>query len=112
MNMKRYVSLKNATDFNHVFRFGVRSRQGGITLLTSPGPTEYSRLGLVVGRRVGSAVVRNRVKRRLRAAVREVGLPHGVDCVVLGSKAVADVPFSILCGWIHKASAGFPTERV
>ncbi len=109
--MKKYGSLRNSAEFNHVFRFGVRSLHGGVTVLTSRRPNGCSRLGLVVGRRVGSAVVRNRVKRRLRAAVQEVGLPEGVDCVVLASRVVADVPFGILCGWFREASAGLPAER-
>ena len=65
-----------------------------------------SRIGLVVGRGIGSAVVRNRVKRRIRAAVREVGLPDGFDCVIIGSRAAGDVPFGVLCGWIRQARAG------
>jgi ribonuclease P protein component len=43
-----------------------------------------ARLGLSVGRRVGSAVARNRVKRLLREAfrLRQHDLPPGIDLVV------------------------------
>lgn len=62
-----------------------------------------ARVGLVVGRRVGGAVTRNRVKRRLRAALAEIGLPAGWDYVVVGTAAVADVPFPTLCTWLRAA---------
>ena len=64
---------------------------------------DEARVGLVVGRRVGGAVVRNRVKRRLRAALVEVGLPPGRDYVVIGTATVASVPFTTLCGWLRAA---------
>ncbi|HUG85662.1 MAG TPA: ribonuclease P protein component [Euzebya sp.] len=48
------------------------------------------RVAVVAGRRVGSAVARNRAKRRLRAALRQTDLPAGTD-LVLSAKAGADV---------------------
>lgn len=53
-------------------RDGVRFRRGPLTLvyLLDSGPT--ARVAYVVSRRVGNAVVRNRVKRRLRAAVAQI----------------------------------------
>ena len=71
-----------------------------VGLARGDGP---ARVGLVVGRRVGKAVVRNRVKRRLRAALRDIGLNDGIDYVVIGSKAVARVPFRTLQGWLQEA---------
>ena len=103
-----YASLRTSAEFDHVLRSGVRARRGGVTLVATRRPAGRARVGLIVGRRVGSAVLRNRVKRRLRAAVWEVGLPDGVDCVVIASKAVADVPFGNVCGWIRQAKAAMP----
>lgn len=47
--------------------------------LDPPGST---RVGFVVSKGVGNAVVRNRVKRRLRHLVRELDTPSAVDAVV------------------------------
>ena len=47
-------------------------------------PSQERRVGFVVARTVGGAVVRNRVRRRLRGVVVEHGdaLPGGTDVVV------------------------------
>ncbi len=67
----------------------VRDRDGG----------GHPRLGLVVPGGVGSAVERNRVKRRVRAVWRELG-PRltSVDCVVVARREAASMPFRELSG--------------
>lgn len=56
------------------------------------------RVGLTVGKVLGPAVVRNRIKRRMREAVREhlALLPTGLDLVLLPRKSVATLPFDRL----------------
>lgn len=52
-----------------------------------------ARLGLTVSRRVGGAVVRNRVKRRVREWFRthRALFPRGKDCVVVARPAAAGI---------------------
>ena len=60
---------------------------------------EHARIGFTVTKRQGNAVIRNRIKRRLREAVR-LGLPDvvqpGCDYVFIGRKSVGDLPLSQL----------------
>lgn len=53
------------------------------------------RVGFAAGRRIGSAVTRNRVRRRLREAVRRLRhhLPDGVDAVWIGRAPAATQPW-------------------
>jgi ribonuclease P protein component len=46
-----------------------------------------ARVTVVAGRKVGSAVERNRVKRRLRALIAELPLQEGTDYVIVGRRA-------------------------
>lgn len=58
-------------EFDHVKRSGIR--RGGKLLGLNVAPVENSgpcRVGFIVSRRIGGAVVRNRVRRRLREIVR------------------------------------------
>jgi ribonuclease P protein component len=54
------------------------------------------RVGFTVSRKVGTAVERNRVRRRLKEVVRlsaESGLPSGHDYVLIGRRAALSLPF-------------------
>jgi ribonuclease P protein component len=56
-----------------------------------------ARLGFTVSRKVGNAVERNRVRRRLREAVRLAageGLRGGHDYVLVGRRAALTLPFA------------------
>jgi len=61
-----------------------------------PNNLEYNRLGFSVSRKVGKAVVRNRVRRRLREALRLLPLRHGWDIVVIARPATASLSFADL----------------
>jgi ribonuclease P protein component len=69
------VSLIWRVDRRETFealRRGRRRREGPITVSWVSGdPTEPPRVAYTIGRKVGSAVVRNRVRRRLRMLMRE-----------------------------------------
>jgi ribonuclease P protein component len=56
----------------------------------------YSRVGYAVSRRVGGAVVRNRVKRRLRAIVSDLPLRPGYDIVAVPQPLSASASFDEL----------------
>lgn len=78
---------------------------GGLTIVSLAASGEPGvRIGLVAGRRLGSAVIRNRIKRRVRHACRNVEFTPGWDHVVIPTPDVARVPFHTLVGWIQRAT--------
>ena len=82
------------TEFLRAMAQGRRlhSRHFGITLV--PGPAGRPRLGLVVTKRLGKAVRRNRVKRLLREFFRrhKDQLPPE-DLVIMAKKGAADLDY-------------------
>lgn len=62
--------LTRKKEFEKVFREGKVLKNGKIVLYVIPNGLQHSRLGLVVSRKVGNAVRRNRAKRLLREAYR------------------------------------------
>jgi ribonuclease P protein component len=79
--------LRSAADFASVTKRGRRSRCGSVVVYLLAEPAEKagpSQVGLVVGKAVGSSVVRHQVSRRLRAQLtqRLDRIPSGAKLVV------------------------------
>ena len=85
------VSLKRNSDFRRLYAKGKSAATSRLVLYCRRREGERSRLGLTVGTRIGKAVVRNRVRRRLREIYRtnEGRFRPGTDLVVVArSRAV------------------------
>jgi ribonuclease P protein component len=76
--------MRRSDDFRVTVRRGTRIARPTLVAHVLPGTGEASSVGFVVSRSVGSAVARNRVKRRLRHLMRDrvEQLPHGTRVVV------------------------------
>lgn len=82
----REQRLRRRPDFLRVQSGGARvTTKHFVFLMALRTPSEPTRLGVTVTRRVGCAVVRNRAKRLVRETFRQLSgrLPEGVDMVVI-----------------------------
>jgi ribonuclease P protein component len=88
--------IRDRATFDELRRSRLRVRNGPIAVTFVPG-TGPPRVAYAVGRRVGTAVVRNRVRRRLRAVVAEeaAALAPGAYLVAVRPEAAA-LPFEEL----------------
>jgi ribonuclease P protein component len=76
--------MSHSEDFRRTIRQGVRVGRSTVVLHADSSPSDEVRVGFVVSKAVGGAVLRNRVKRRLRhlAADRLADTPAGTRMVV------------------------------
>jgi ribonuclease P protein component len=77
----RPLRLRGRHAFTRLFREGKRVGDQRLQVWAVRNGLEYSRFGLVVGRRHGNACRRNRIKRVLREAFRlsRTKMPKGLD---------------------------------
>ncbi len=90
--LRRADRLCSSKDYRRMNRTGSRQAGRHFVLQTAPGrDPERSRLGLVVSRKVGNAVARNHVKRRVREWFRHNRALLGAaqDVVVLARAGAA-----------------------
>ena len=100
--------LKIRADFLRAAK-GIRRVEGAITLETCPSPEPLPgtvRVGFTASKKVGNAVIRNRAKRRLRAAASQL-LPllgrDGHDYVLVARGTTVARPFPALLSDITTA---------
>lgn len=91
-------TIRKRADFLAANR-GIRVARPGFVLLARPNEGLGKRFGITVTKKIGNAVVRNRMKRRfrelLRAALPEAGLPDH-DHVLIGREGGAERDFALL----------------
>jgi len=95
--------LRRQMDFRRVYTARSRASDKRLTIYVCRNGLGYSRMGVSVGRRHGSSVVRNRLKRLLREAYRrsKSELPRGFDYVLIpsggGERTPAQLMESLRC---------------
>jgi ribonuclease P protein component len=88
---------------------GLRRREAFFTLQLGRPPDRIGRpprIGLTATRKIGNAVERNRIRRRLREAVRAVWPPadaEGHDFVIIAKREILTAPFDQLARDLERA---------
>ena len=108
----RPARLLKHSDFERVYKQGRRHFSSHMTVFylrqgEAPSPEQSARVGFTVGRVLGGAVERNRIKRRLREAVRlrrsVLKDAAAVDVVINPKKSVLTLEFSVVLEEVGRA---------
>ena len=92
--MDRERRLRKKAEFLNVQRQGRWWANSLATISVLPNELGANRFGFLVSRRVGGAVVRNLVKRRLKEIVRREILLEGFDVVLIARAALQGATFA------------------
>ena len=104
--------LRKRAQFLNVAR-GSRAGRSGFTLQMSPVDSEAPGVGLTVTKKTGNSPERNRIRRRLRAALRACAddLKPQHDYVVVGRREALTLPFSKVVSDLSSAIAKVHARR-
>ncbi len=98
--MRREQRLKRRQEFSSVYEDGKAFAHGPLVIRVrrarEGGDQSQVRFGFAVGRRLGNAVRRNRVKRQLREAARRSGAEGNADIVVIARASAARASYGQL----------------
>lgn len=106
--------MASSDQFRLAYRQGQRVANALLVLYLRPNGLARCRVGIAVPGRFGTAVARNRMKRRLREAVRLTrDRPDGADMVMVPKDAAKEAPVIALSGAVQqliRRAAGAPGD--
>ena len=94
--MRKSYRVKREKDFSAIFKKGQNAANRKFVIYKLEKEQAHFRLGISVSKKLGNAVVRNTVKRRIRHVIqaeKEKLLP-GVDFVVIARKGAESLAFA------------------
>ena len=107
--------LTRAGDFNRVYRQGASRVNNLMIVRALPNGLDHSRYGVTVSERVGKAVMRNKIKRRLREIMRRLPLRPGWDIVLIARPPAGKASFTgvkeAVCGLLDRLGLSDENNR-
>jgi ribonuclease P protein component len=104
--MRRFASLRRTADFARLRQRGRRTATANLTIFRGEAAPHDERplVGITVSKSVGTAVVRNRLRRRLAASLHEL-LPAQtrMRLLVVARPSAAALPYRVLQDELHRA---------
>ncbi len=104
------MTLKKRSEFLAVAKGGRVDRRAFVLQGLKRPDGEETRVGYTVTKKTGNSAERNRIRRRLRAAIRDLGpepFPKGADFVLIGRRAALCLPFEQL---LHDIQTGLASS--
>lgn len=96
--MRRELRLRHRQDFLNLRQSGQQFRNPDMTLQIAPNSLTHNRYGVIVSKRLGNAVQRNRMRRRIKAILmkRHPWLVQGYDTVWIARQSSVRQPHDAL----------------
>ncbi len=91
--MRGLWTLKTRAQYALVYGSGRTWANNLVVLKALPNQLGVTRLGFSIGKRLGKAVVRNRVRRLLRESVRTLNIRSGWDIVLVARAGAASADY-------------------
>jgi len=82
--MKKKYRIKRNEEFGRIISTGKHTANKKFVMYYTPASFEYDRIGISVGKKIGNAVERNKVKRQLRMMIHETfDFNSGYDYIII-----------------------------
>jgi ribonuclease P protein component len=91
--MKKQNTIQKNSEFNKIINTGRYEVVKGITLYYEKITTDNYYFGISVGKKLGNAVLRNKIKRQIKTIIDKNKYENGYNCIIMIKKAFVDLDF-------------------
>jgi len=98
-SFKREEKIRKHSEYTVIYKKGAKKESHYFKIAVLPNNLRWRRFGLTVSKRIGNAVQRNYVKRRLREYCRlnKENLPESSDIVVTAKQGAQKLTYAAMC---------------
>lgn len=98
--------IRGKENMGRLFSVGGKGAHGVVAARAVPNELDHARLAAVAGKKLGGAVKRNRMRRRLRAAFRlhKEQLPKGFDLALIARPGLLEASWTEIVAAVLKAT--------
>ena len=91
--MKKINIIKESYDFDRIIHSTKPIKYKDYIIYTEYNDSNIYRFGLSVGKKIGNAVTRNKVKRRLKNIIDKNNYKNGFNCIIIVGKGILERTF-------------------
>lgn len=94
--MKKIHIIKRNEDYNRIIKNNVPIKYKDYLIYIERVKSDSYYFGFSIGKKVGNAVVRNKIKRRIKNILDEKDYQNGFNCIIMVRKAIIEKDFQTM----------------
>lgn len=91
--MKKINIVKNSRDFDRIIKNNKPYIYKDYIIYLEKETNEYYKFGVSVSKKLGNAVIRNKIKRQIRSIIGENDYQNGFNCIIIVGKGINERNF-------------------
>ena len=99
--MKKINTIKKNSDFTKIINTGKYFSTSGIVLYYEKNNVENYFFGISVGKKLGNAVLRNKIRRQIKNIIDKNKYENGYNCIIMIKKAFIDLDFETKSSFVY-----------
>jgi len=102
--MKKYEIVRDKRLFNHIIHNSKYIKNENYIIYKEKNNLEISRFGIAVGKKVGNAVTRNKIKRQMRVIIDQLkkSFPNRTDYIIIVKGNIKNLNFQQMSESLEK----------
>lgn len=91
--MKKINIIKSNEEYNRIIKNNKPYKYNEFLLYVEKNSENSYKFGFSVGKKIGNAVTRNKIKRRIKAILDKIDFKKGFNCIIIVRKGILDKSF-------------------